>query len=394
MRSIDELCGSFGALFQQVRERTGEAKTSSTVETVGGVGAVLLAILVWWFSTWYWALGVLLVGATVAAFWVSSVRKRAAPLIARNFARGLPAQARADGLCFEAALRVWLPLQQAELQQGILSEFGCAPEPSAEVLALMQAYAASSEGAALAEAHGVDPELAELDAIEAEEAAVQEVPAAELEGRRESKPARAQGAREPSKRAKRFLAAHPGACEPVSVSAVHYHPQMPGETASAPDMAIGPDGLYFVAGQVMILPTDCLKRVTIGEATDGFSVDAIVAKAFSALSKTYDVRVRVDFHIWLPVRNRGSYLSHSGMSFVIAQRDWNHVGAAWMQAAQADYDDDAMTCPACKQVELTGELVGLAAQLGFSEPDIRAKCQACKRKFVLDLGRGAWQART
>lgn len=370
--AVERCLKAFESLLQQSRERTGVARSSALVNGAAGVLAVGLPIVVWIMWTWYWALLALLVGVVVAVLVSASHDKNTAPAVVAAFESALPAALRQDAESFEVALRIWLSLQLGELktalEQRLLPKEPASPETEARI----QAYWASEAGQTRRE----EQMLAEI--VEGKE-----VHAVEAD---DPDDVIAQGER----RDAAFCAKFPEASAPVTPMDVHWHPSMPGEVGVAPELAISSQFLYFIDKSVGRVPLDCVKSMKLSEASAGVSVDAIVRKAFSAFVHNEDVRVRIDFHIWFPVRNRGSWMSHSGLSFVIPQWAWKEQSERWMEACNRYYPS-APECPRCKSRSIVGDTVGLAAQMGFGgQPPIRAHCESCKSKYLLHLGEGRW----
>jgi hypothetical protein len=185
------------------------------------------------------------------------------------------------------------------------------------------------------------------------------------------------------------------ACLPVEGHQIKFHPSVGTHSlAGGFRFSVSQDTFYMIPGKryqaAMKFPLHCIQKVEIGPASQGLSVDALVARSLGAVFKKNPMRVYVKFNLMIPIKINRGFMSHWGVSFQVEDWDWPDVAQDWERFAAQSFPD-ACRCPVCNEFSVTGKDASFMEKMGFKEGQIRAECGSCRKKLVFLPQSGEFQ---
>jgi hypothetical protein len=192
-----------------------------------------------------------------------------------------------------------------------------------------------------------------------------------------------------------MAALDPWASEPVHTMQLKLHPSFFQNFSLGWSFAASKDTFYIISGSEGIwrFPEDCIKEVTVEEASAGISTEAIVSKVLDPLFNQHPMRVRVDLHVWLHwVPNSGNMgiQDFNGVSFEVSDEQWAKTQHVWTALANRAFPSGPR-CPACRAYALVGQLTTFSQRLGGGHPPMRATCGECGKNFDFDAFTGRFR---
>ena len=350
---IERIYRILQGLLEEQAASSGLNDKKSTVESIALLVVFIIAGIIFYYSRWYWSLLSFVVGGIVTVFLGQMLFSGTARLVVHHFIEKIPAQLKRDPQRFRAIFEFIAEHADVSLRQDLQNHLARLPQATA------------SEALKVQVGRVLKPYIIEQ--------------ADEDDSDIESQLKRS------SKEEEAFAQRYPEASELLYMELIKFHPSFFEEASASYRIAISSEMVFLVEnGVVSKIPLSFVRKITVGDERHNFSVEAMVAGVLNPLFGKEGVRIRLDLHLFIPIKGRGGASDYSGLSFRTDGETWRRVEPFW-RAAMAEVSELKPRCPACDAHEILPVTATFAEHLGVSSPQTKAECGHCKTKFLFDF---------